>query len=260
MSETARKCSSVRCRQYRPGEHLRPYISCYWTMTSPVELREPILHRVIPDGCVDIIFDLHARSHGETAVIVGTMTKPIFAELKGRVNYLAVRFLPGGFLHFFEDPVCHIVDRIIPLEMVSGIRERELTERLAAESDVEGRIRLIEGYFERLLMKSNRSDPVVRGALDNILRHKGNVEVSRLSEDANSSQRQLHRKFKKWVGVGPKSFCRIIRFQNILRMLPLCSNRNLLSVALDGGYYDQSHFIHEFNSYYGLNPSEFLRK
>lgn len=79
-----------------------------------MELQEPISHRVIPDGCVDIIFDLHARSHGEAAVIVGTMTRPIFAELKGRVNYLAVRFLPGGFLYFFDDPVCHIVDQIVP--------------------------------------------------------------------------------------------------------------------------------------------------
>ncbi len=227
MSETASKCSSIRCRQYRPGEHLRAYISCYWTMTSAIELEEPISHRVIPDGCVDIIFDLHGKSYGEAAAIAGTMTRPIFAELKGRVNYLAIRFLPGGFLHFFDDPVCHIADQIVPLEMISGRKEHDLTERLIGESHLNDRIRLIEGHFERLLMRNHRSDPVVRSALGNILRHKGNIEVSRLSEDVNSSQRQLSRKFKKWVGVGPKSFCRIIRFQNILRMLPLCSNRNL---------------------------------
>ncbi len=260
MSETASKCSGIRCRQFRPGEHLRPYICCYWTMTSPAELNEPISHRVIPDGCVDIIFDLHGSSYGEAASIVGTMTGPIFAELKGRVNYLAIRFLPGGFLHFFDHPVCHIADRIAPLEMISGRRERDLTERLIGEGHVESRIELLDGYFERLLMRSNRSDPAVRSALANILRHKGSIEVSRLSKDANCSQRQLSRKFKKWVGVGPKSFCRIICFQNVLRMLPACANLNLLSIALDGGYYDQSHFIHEFNCYYGLSPSEFLQR
>jgi AraC-like DNA-binding protein len=229
-------------------------------MTSPVELNEPISHRVIPDGCVDIIFDLHARSRAEAAVVVGTMTRPIFADLKGRVNYLAIRFLPGGFLHFFDDPVCNIADRIVPLEMISGTRERDLTERLIGESHIESRARLLDGYFLRLLMRNNRSDPAVRSALASILSHKGNIEVSRLSKDAESSQRQLCRKFKKWVGVGPKSFCRIIRFQNILRMLHPGPSCNLLSAALDGGYYDQSHFIHEFNSYYGLSPSEFLQK
>ena len=136
MSETVSKCSSIRCRQYRPGERLRPYISCYWTMTSGTELEEPISHRVIPDGCVDIIFDLHGNCYGEAAAIAGTMTRPIFAELKGRVNYLAIRFLPGGFLHFFDAPVCHIADRVVPLEMISARKESDFTERLIWESNI----------------------------------------------------------------------------------------------------------------------------
>jgi AraC-like DNA-binding protein len=228
-------------------------------MTSEIELEEPILHRVVPDGCIDIIFNLDGHSNGEAASIAGTMTKPIFAELRGRVNYLAVRFLPGGFLHFFACPACHFTDRIIPLEMISGKREHNLTERLTGESRTDNRIELFESYFGSLLMRNNRNDPAVRNALCNILKHKGNIEISQLSRDAGSSQRQLCRKFSEWVGVSPKSFCRIVRFQNTLRMFPPRSRCNLLSIALDGGYYDQSHFIHEFNSYCGLNPSEFLK-
>ncbi len=258
MSETVRKCSSMRCRQYLPGEHLQPYVSCYWTMTSEVELEEPILHRVVPDGCVDIIFDLCGHSYREAASIAGTMTKPIFAELRGRINYLAIRFLPGGFLHFFDSPAYHFTDRIIPLEMISGKGEHNLTERLIQESPIGGKIELLESYFGSLLMRNNRNDPAVRSALYDILKHKGNIEISQLSRNADTSQRQLCRKFRKWIGISPKSFCRIIRFQNILRKLSPRSRCNLLQVALDGGYYDQSHFIHEFNSYYGLNPSEFL--
>lgn len=260
MSETVRKCSSMRCRQYLPTEYLRPYVSCYWTMTSDVELEEPILHRVIPDGCVDIIFDLCGCSYGEAASIAGTMTRPIFAEMRGRVNYLAVRFLPGGFLYFFDSPAYHFTDRIIPLEMISGKGQHDLTERLIQEGPIGSKIELLESYFGSLLMRNNRNDPAVRSILRNILKHKGNIEISQLSRNANTSQRQLCRKFSKWIGVSPKSFCRIIRFQSVLRKLPPRSRRNLLHVALDGGYYDQSHFIHEFNSYYGLNPSEFLRR
>lgn len=259
MSETVRKCSNIRCKQYLPSEHLQPYISCFWTMTSGIKLEEPILHRVIPDGCIDVIFDLSEHSYGEAASIVGTMTKPIFAELKDRVNFLAIRFLPGSFLHFFDIPACHFTDQIISLEMISGRREHKFTERLAGKNHISNKIELLESYFEHLLMRSNRRDPAVRIALYNILKHKGNIGISQLSKSANSSQRQLCRKFNKWVGVSPKSFCRIIRFQNILRMLPSRSRCNLLFIALDGGYYDQSHFIHEFNSYYGLNPSEFLK-
>lgn len=259
MSETLRKCGSIRCKQYLPSKHLLPYISCYWTMTSGIKLKEPILHRVIPDGCIDIIFDLNGHSYGKAGSIVGTMTKPIYAELKDQVNVLAIRFLPGGFLHFLDVPACHFTDQIISLEMISERREHKFTERLAEKNQISNKIELLENYLGHLLMRNNRRDSVVRIALYNILKNKGNIGISQLSTSVNSSQRQLCRKFKKWIGVSPKSFCRIIRFQSILRTLTSHSRCNPLFTALDGGYYDQSHFIHEFNSYYGLNPSEFLK-
>ena len=259
MSETVRQCDSIYCREYIPSEYLQPYISCYWTMTSKIKLEEAILHRVIPDGCIDIIFDLNKRSYRQASSVVGTMTKHIFAELEGQVNYVAIRFLPGGFLHFFNSPVYDFTDRIVPLETISGQEGHNLTEQLVIENHIGNKIKLLENYLENLLTTNNRSDPIVKNALHNILKNKGNIRVSELSKNVNSSQRQLCRKFDKWVGISPKAFCRIIRFQTILRMLPHHSKRNLLFVALDGGYYDQSHFIHEFNSCCGLNPSDFLK-
>jgi AraC-like DNA-binding protein len=259
MSETVRKCDRIHCREYIPCKYLQPYISCYWIMTSEIELEEPILHRVIPDGCIDIIFDLNEHSYRKSSSIVGTMTKPIFAELKGPVNYVAIRFLPGGFLHFFNSPAHDLTDRIIPLEMISARKGGNLTEKLILENHIGNKIKLLENFLENLLMTNSRSDPIVKYALHNILKNKGNIRVSEISKNVNSNQRQLRRKFDKWVGISPKAFCRIIRFQTILRMLPRHSKCNLLSIALDGGYYDQSHFIHEFNSCCGLNPSEFLK-
>ncbi len=75
MSETVRHCDSIYCREYNPSENLQPYISCYWTMTSEIKLEEPILHRVIPDGCIDIIFDLNERSYRKFDKWVGISPK-----------------------------------------------------------------------------------------------------------------------------------------------------------------------------------------
>jgi len=259
MSANTRKCNSIRYREYAPGKHLQPYISCYWTMTSEIELEKPIPHRVIPDGCADIIFDLNEHSYRQAGSIVGTMTKPIFAILKGRFNYIAIRFLPGGFLHFFDSAMYNFTDQIIPLETTSGKNSRNLIEQLFLENHIENQIKLLESHLERLLKINSRNDTVVKNALYKILTNKGNIRVSELSRIVDTSKRQLRRKFERWVGVSPKAFCRIIRFKNVLRMVRHDSKRNLLSIALDSGYYDQSHFIHEFNSYYGLNPSEFLK-
>jgi len=229
-------------------------------MTSEIELKEPILHRIVPDGCADIIFDLNEHSYRGIASIVGTMTKPIFAKLKGRVNYLAIRFSPGGFLHFFDSAMYNFTDLIIPLEIISGKEEQNLTEQLCHENHTENQIRLLERHFENLFSVNSKNDPDVKKAIYSIVANKGNIRISELSRIVDISKRQLHRKFERWVGVSPKAFCRIIRFKNVLRMVRSGPKCNWLSIALEGGYYDQSHFIHEFNSYYGLNPSEFLRR
>jgi AraC-like DNA-binding protein len=228
-------------------------------MTSEIELEKPNPHRVVPDGCADIIFDLNEHSYRQAGSVVGTMTKPIFAILKGRVNYLAIRFLPGGFLHFFDSAMHNFTDQIIPLETTSGKDSRNLIEQLFLENHIENQIKLLESHLERLLKTNNKNDPVASNAIYNILVNKGNIRVSELSGIVDTSKRQLRRKFERWVGVSPKAFCRIIRFKNVLRMVRSGPKRNWLSIALDGGYYDQSHFIHDFNSYYGLNPSDFLR-
>jgi AraC-like DNA-binding protein len=187
------------------------------------------------------------------------MTKPMFAELAGHVDYIAARFLPGGFLHFLGDSMSNLTDHIFPLDMLSGREGHNLVERLVSRNRIEERIRLLEVYFTRLLSENNKSDSVVRGALGVILEKHGNIRISDLAGIAGSSERQLHRKFDRWVGVGPKTFCKIIRFQNVCRMLGSGPKHGVLSAALDAGYYDQSHFIHEFSSLYGLRPIEFLQ-
>jgi AraC-like DNA-binding protein len=228
-------------------------------MASEIALPQPIPHRVVPDGCVDIVFGLTSTSYGGAASVVGTMTKPIFAELRGKVNYTAIRFLPGGALRFLDNPMHDFTDRIVPLEAVSGKEGRNLAQDLISQNQIEGKIRLIESYLTRRLNDNCRSDAAVEGALRCILRNRGNIRIRELARISGGSERQLRRKFAQWVGVGPKVLCRIIRFQHVLQMLGRGSRHNVLFAALDSGYYDQSHFIHEFHAYYGVNPSEFTK-
>jgi AraC-like DNA-binding protein len=227
-------------------------------MTSEAELPGAILHRVLPDGCADIIFDPNARSYAEGCLIVGTMTRPILAELTGRLRYVAVRFQPAGFLHFFDGQMSDLTDRILPLEMISGRKVCNPIEQLGAESDLENQVKLLERYLSGLL-RPHTGDPVMRIALQNILRTGGNLGIFELSKLAGISERQLRRKFLRWTGISPKIFCRIIRFRSFLRSVRNSPRCTLLHVALDCGYYDQAHFIHEFNSFCGLSPSDYLK-
>ncbi|MHC4622420.1 MAG: AraC family transcriptional regulator [Planctomycetota bacterium] len=259
MSQARKQHSRIRCRQYIPAGHLRPCVDCYWTMTSETALQAAVPHRVVPDGCVDIIFDLNGASSPQAASIVGTMTRPIIAQLEGKLDFIAVRFLPGGAFPFLDSPMNAFTDRIVPLEMLWARKGQDLTQRLASQSHTGDRIQLLDQYLTHLLGTNRRGDPAVQATVHSILRSGGNIKISELATVAGCSQRQLRRKFTGWIGVAPKVLCRIIRFQHVLQMLRANSNHSLLFAALDSGYYDQSHFIHEFNSCYGRNPSEFMQ-
>jgi AraC-like DNA-binding protein len=107
-------------------------------------------------------------------------------------------------------------------------------------------------------MNKNR-DPLLHTTVYNILKNMGNIKISELAKSVNISKRQLRRKYNQWIGVSTKTFCRIIRFQSILQSAKAYSKKNLFPLALDIGFYDQSHFIHEFSSFYGLTPLEFAK-
>ena len=69
--------------------------------------------------------------------------------------------------------------------------------------------------------------------------------------------KQFERTFSKYVGVNPKKFASIIRFQNVIQMKSK-HKKSMSQIAFDNGYYDQSHFLHDFKSLTGLTPKDFF--
>jgi AraC-like DNA-binding protein len=72
------------------------------------------------------------------------------------------------------------------------------------------------------------------------------------------SARRFIELFRREVGVSPKTFCRIVRFQGALQRIAVASSPNFVRLALDCGYYDQAHLIHDFKDFTGLTPTAFL--
>lgn len=84
------------------------------------------------------------------------------------------------------------------------------------------------------------------------------ISLHELAYHSNLSYRQFERLFKQKFGVSPKKFQRITRLQKTVKQVLLSSNKHYLSTALDNGYYDQSHFIKEFQSFTNLKPSQYF--
>ena len=212
----------------------------------------PRRHRVVPDGCIDLIFMRRGPTEDYQASIVGTMTRPIEEELASHVDYIGIRFNPGGFRHFFQTPPRELTDRIVSLDDLWS--PSRLAERLAESRSLSVCLKNLEDELSRRFRPDER-DLLPAKVLETISAHHGIVPMAQLGRMIGWSPRHLRRMFHESIGVGPKTFCRIIRFMSAFRALRQNPRPSLMDVALDAGYYDQAHFIHEFEDFYGSSPS-----
>jgi Domain of unknown function (DUF6597) len=120
---------SIEFQRYDPSLWLKPYVRNYWMLQCSGVPALPRRHRVIPDGCIDLIFMRRSATEDYRASIVGTMTRPIEEELASHVDYIGIRFNPGGFRHFFQTPPREFTDRIVSLDDL--LSQSGLAERLA---------------------------------------------------------------------------------------------------------------------------------
>lgn len=247
---------SLRFCRYDPGPRLCPFLRNFWTIRCDGAAAAPRRQRVVPDGCIDILLVRRSPTERYSAYVVGTMTTPIFEDVTARAEYLGIRFAPGGFRHFFGIPVHELTDRIVPLESLPA--SFLSPEQIAESPERSRRIEILESSLSQRL-RSDRQDPTLEKVVDTISACRGNVTISQLARIACWSPRHLGRRFHESVGVGPKTFCEIIRFKSALHRLRHEPSPDLLHVALEAGYYDQAHFIHDFNRFYGASPSTVLK-
>jgi AraC-like DNA-binding protein len=243
---------SVRFRRGYPGKLLRPFVRNFWASRPAGTSRACTRQRIVPDGCIDVLFVRGGPTETCRSYVVGMMTRPIFEDMAPGAEYLGIRFAPGGFTHLFGCPAHEFTDQMVPLDSLS--LSFISADRIAESPGIEASFSMLEDCLNQRIVAA-RPNPALGKALELISACQGAVTAAQLSRIASCSSRHLLRIFRESVGVGPKTYCRIVRFKTALRALRRRPRPDLLRVALDAGYYDQAHFIHEFNAFYGSSPS-----
>lgn len=179
-------------------------------------------------------------------------------KIKGVRNFVGVRFWPGGAIPFLRDTAVNFTDDIVTLDSVWGEQADIISERVYMESSPVKKIEIIENKLLDILKDVDETDYIIKLALHKILTAGGAISINQLAREVDISQRHLSRKFKNWIGISPKKFCNIVKFQNIINELNKqaynSSNIDWVNIALKNGYYDQAHFIREFKKLYGKTP------
>jgi AraC-like DNA-binding protein len=224
-------------REFPPPPHLRHAIACLWRRWGS---GEPV--RVIPDGCVDIVW---RQSVG--AIIAGPDTRPRFSAPGAAEPIVGVRFRPGAGGPVLGLPLCELRDRQVALEDLN----LALAQSLATSDEPE----LVAPRLAVLaaeLVNTCPPDRAVQAAAARL--RDPRMRVDRLAGEFGFSERQLRRRFDNAVGYGPKTLQRVLRLRQFLTR----SATNIATAAIDAGYADQAHLARECRALTGLAPTQWL--
>ena len=209
----------------------------------------------VPDGTIDIIF--HCSASAPTASVCGSVKKGKHIEFEKGSLYFGARFFPGTAKQLLKSPLSQFTDQEIPLDDVQKNSD-EFVELICAAASFDERIALFEKHYTLCNNNNNAAPSLISYLLEKINASYGEIRVQELAEDTGYSTRHVSNVFKKYVGISPKLFSRIVRFQRSFSLLRLQKKVTFADLSQDAGYYDQAHFINEFKAFSLSTPTQIL--
>lgn len=251
--------------RFAPASALTGYIEHFWVINADVG---PVVRReiLVPNGRPVILVNLAAPGErsdpitGTTisndSAISGIMTRPVMISQSGRSRLVAAQPSPFGLAAFGAPPA---VDTTIPLAAWLGAEAAPLTARIAKAPFGEAAARCLEAALLA------RLDPLAPLSVDRLERAialiedvKGDIEVAVLAARLGTEYDPLYRDFRRHIGISPKTFIAITRYQTLVgALLAKGMGDGLAQLALMQGYYDQAHANRDFRRFTGVTPTRF---
>lgn len=252
---------------YIPRAPLCDFIKVIWYWDG--YLQPHTRERLLPDGSMTIAFNLAStriRMYGADAayspipgqVICGARATFMVTDTANMVTTLGIQFKPGGAFPFLPVPAGELDDQCLSLEDVFGPEVRNLREQLLESPTPREKFAVTERWLLSRIARPLEPHPAVKYATEQFLHGSLAQPLSRVLDRIGYSQRHFNQLFADEVGLTPKRFLRVRRFQRVITSIATSNAVEWADLALRCGYYDQSHFTHDFRSFCGLTPAAYL--
>jgi AraC-like DNA-binding protein len=233
----------IRYREVAPPMALSGCVQSFWEMIGD-GIEGP--QRVLPDGCIDLVIHV-----GRSAHVVGPLLHGIDVPLAGPTHVVGACLRPGAGGGFLGPPADALADGVVPFADLLGAEAAAIEDAVAEATPEQALAALGRGIVARA--RGRDVDPVCARVVSMIRRRPG-LSIAALAQDIGLSTRQLERRFRAHVGLPPKAFARVVRFDRAVRRLG--DGTALATLALECGYADQAHFSHEFRALAGRSVRE----
>jgi len=266
-------------RQRKPEGALARYVSSIWYARGGMQGHR--MERVLPNGSMQMIVNLAhswiadlrplavALQRGEAlpkagaplaaSVLVGMQTRYVLIDTAELDEVMGVVFEPGALLHFMGESANIFRDRETPLADVFGAEADRLRDRLLEEPEVAAKFDCVERFLcTRFRTETETAqEAVVRFAVATIQHDPSAVRIASLTREIGYSARRFTEVFSRQVGLTPKLYARVCRFQRVVQHLHRGVEIPWAELAIDCGYYDQSHFTNDFHAFSGVSPTTY---
>jgi AraC-like DNA-binding protein len=250
----------------RPRPPLDRFVDSMWICQQPA--RPLTLERVLPTGASQFIINLNEDETrlyvaddgfrclaSSGSVLSGGHSRFQIIETSEQEHVAGVAFKPGGTVAFLRVPAYETADRDVALADLIGVsRTAALRARLLEHNNPEAGLDALEASLLELWI-SKPIHPAVTFALGAIDRAPHIASIAAVTDAVGMSAKRFIERFKTDIGMTPKRYCRVRRFQRALAAAHRPAGVDWTQVALDCGYFDQAHFIHDFKSFAGVTPT-----
>ncbi len=258
----------VRFISKAPARPIEPFVERLWQIN---DVPSHTFERIVPSGTLELVVNLREDefriydpecsgpcNHYSGAIVSGPYVRSFGIDAHQHASAVGVHFRPGGAFPFLGVSPKDLADRHVDLQLLWGSSAVELRERLCLTRQPAERFRLLESALISRLTRRIESHYAVRYALRGFQNPVWVMTTRSIAADLGLSQRRFIEVFTREVGLTPKPFQRLKRFQRAFSLLKNNPAPDWTGVACDCGYFDQSHFIRDFKSFSGLQPSEFI--
>jgi AraC-like DNA-binding protein len=235
-----------------PAPDLAGLVERHWVVSWSLPPGEQSTVTLLPHPCVNLVLDTGRL------IVSGVGHERYVRQLRGEGMAFGVKFRPGAFYPFLGSPVSELTERIVALETLWGADATELERHLGAARSVPEMASAVEAFLRRREPAPDPNVELVGEIVQALLYDRSTTRVDDVTRRFGITARSLQRLFRRYVGVTPKWVLQRYRLHEAAARLAAGGAVSWAEVAVELGYFDQSHFIRDFTRAVGLTPAEYV--
>lgn len=228
-----------------------------WHNTALPSIMQSIIINFNAEG-ISIDIPKEAGTILSSDLVIGQHTKRFTTVLEGEIDAIGIHFTPTGLFRVLQQPMYAFADRIQQLELFLTWYS-SLKSALQGLTQTSDRIHVLETEFQKHFVEEAHPLNAVAAAAESIRNSNGTLSLAEIGKKSGLSERSMQRYFLEYIGISPKAFARIARFNAVTKMIESGTAFSWQEVLMETGYFDGAHFNHDFKRITGLTPSEYYK-